>query len=333
MKIQKKRKRRSRKISGSLRSDKGSIVLDASLVMPIFLFFIVFLIYFVQMTLFVTALQTAASETAKKISAHMYPVVLAVDAAGSIDSGLNGIEIPGTGEGGVFPIPELSLTDLVAKYASALPEPIGEWASMAAASGEAPLQHLQSSVSEAVLDPVIKPLLSPVIENTVLEYDRIHVNGIDLPNLKEKTNPYFGIELTYEMPLKVPFTKKSIRIQASSKERIWIGATNEGASEGDGTTAAKGNVALLSKPEPAYIARKATIRAKITPGASANLSVFYKTGESTARHVGWATADENGDVEWTWFVGTRTTPGTWPFVIETSDGARLEVMFEVASKT
>ena len=332
MEIQKKRKRRSRKIGGSLRSDKGSIVLDASLVMPIFLFFIVFLIYFVQMTLFVTALQTAASETAKKISAHMYPVALAVDAASSIDSGWNSVEVPGMGEGGLFPIPELSLTDLVAKYASALPEPIGEWASMAAASGEAPLQHLQSSVSEAVLDPVIKPLISPVIENTVLEYDRIHVNGIDLPNLKEKTNPYFGLELTYELPLKVPFTGKSIRIQASSKERIWIGATNEGASEGDGTSE-KGNVALLSKPEPAYIARQATIRVKITPGASANLSVFYKTGESTAKHVGWATADENGYVEWTWFVGTRTTPGTWPFVIETSDGARLEVMFEVASKS
>ncbi|WP_249436110.1 TadE family protein [Paenibacillus sp. Marseille-Q4541] len=333
MRIQNKRYRRSNKKDNHMMSDKGSIVLDASLVMPIFLFFIVFLIYFVQMTLFVTALQTAASETAKKISAHMYPVSLAVDAAGAVDSGWNGMGLPGSGDGGIFPIPELSLTDMVAKYASALPEPIGEWASMAAASGEAPLLHLQSSASETVLDPVIKPLISPVIENTVLEYDRIHVNGIDLPNLKENTNPYFGVELTYELPLKVPFIGKSIRIQASSKERIWIGATDEGTSEGDGNSDSKGNVSLLSKPEPAYIARQATIRAKITPGASANLSVFYKTGESTAKHVGWATADENGYVEWTWFVGTRTTPGTWPFVIETSDGARLEVMFEVASKS
>lgn len=333
MRIHKQCGRRSSSLTMNIKSDKGSIVLDASLVMPIFLFFIVFLIYFVQMTLFVTALQTTASETAKKISAHMYPVALAVDAAGSVDSGWNGASLPGTGEDGIFALPELSLADMVAKYASALPEPIGQWASMAAASGEAPLLHLQSSISEAVLDPVIKPLISPVIENTVLEYDRLHVNGITLPNLKEKTNPYFGVELTYELPLKVPFTGKSIRIQASSKERVWIGATDEGTTEGNGNSGLAGNVSLLSKPEPAYVASQATIRAKITPGASANLSVFYKTGESTAKHVGWATADEDGYVEWTWFVGTRTTPGTWPFVIETSDGARLEVMFEVVSRS
>lgn len=333
MRIHKQCGRRSSSLTMNIKSDKGSIVLDASLVMPIFLFFIVFLIYFVQMTLFVTALQTTASETAKKISTHMYPVALAVDAAGSVDSGWNGASLPGTGENGIFALPELSLADMVAKYASALPEPIGQWASMAAASGEAPLLHLQSSISEAVLDPVIKPLISPVIENTVLEYDRLHVNGITLPNLKEKTNPYFGVELTYELPLKVPFTGKSIRIQASSKERVWIGATDEGSTEGNGNSGLAGNVSLLSKPEPAYVASQATIRAKITPGASANLSVFYKTGESTAKHVGWATADEDGYVEWTWFVGTRTTPGTWPFVIETSDGARLEVMFEVVSRS
>lgn len=333
MRIHKQCGRRSSSLTMNIKSDKGSIVLDASLVMPIFLFFIVFLIYFVQMTLFVTALQTTASETAKKISTHMYPVALAVDAAGSVDSGWNGASLPGTGEDGIFALPELSLADMVAKYASALPEPIGQWASMAAASGEAPLLHLQSSISEAVLDPVIKPLISPVIENTVLEYDRLHVNGITLPNLKEKTNPYFGVELTYELPLKVPFTGKSIRIQASSKERVWIGATDEGSTEGNGNSGLAGNVSLLSKPEPAYVASQATIRAKITPGASANLSVFYKTGESTAKHVGWATADEDGYVEWTWFVGTRTTPGTWPFVIETSDGARLEVMFEVVSRS
>ncbi|MCM3783589.1 pilus assembly protein [Neobacillus mesonae] len=315
-------------------SDKGSIVIEASLVLPIFIFFIVFLIYFVQMTLFSTALQTAASETVKTISAHIYPVSIAIESAGSIESGLEEV-IPGSSPSDTPLIPKLSLTDWVSQYASTLPEPIGAWASMAASKGQEPLDHLQTSISEAALDPVIKPLIQPIIENTILEYDSLHVNGVDIPDLRNRTNPYFGIELTYELPIKVPFVSKSLRVQASATERIWIGATEEegGAGDGQNDSGAKGSIEVLAKPEPAYVAGHATIRAKITPNASANLSVFYKTGESTAKHVGWATADENGFVEWTWFVGTRTTPGMWPFVIETSDGARIEVMFEVVNKS
>ncbi|GAK40997.1 pilus assembly protein [Paenibacillus urinalis] len=312
-------------------NDRGSIVVEASLVLPVFIFFIVFLIYFVQMTLFSTALQTAASETVKKISSHIYPVAIAIESAGSVDSGLGEV-LPGDSAAEGL-MPKLSLTDWVTEYAATLPDPIGSWASMAVSNGQEPLDHLQTSISEAVLDPVIKPLIQPVIEDTILEYDSLHVNGVDVPNLQNRSNPYFGIELTYELPIKVPFLNKSLRVQAGATERVWIGATNEEDKGTIGDSGTIGSVEIIAKPNPAYVAGQATIRAKITPGASANLSVFYKTGESTAQHVGWATADENGFVEWTWFVGTRTTPGTWPFVIETSDGARVEVRFDVVKRS
>ncbi len=59
-------------VCGQKQREQGSIVLEASLVLPLFLFFIIFLIYMVQMTLVSTALQTTASETVKQVSAKIY---------------------------------------------------------------------------------------------------------------------------------------------------------------------------------------------------------------------------------------------------------------------
>ncbi len=60
-------------------TEQGSMVVEASLVMPMFIFFVLFLIYIVQMTLVSTALQSTVSDTVKMVSTHMYPVALAIE--------------------------------------------------------------------------------------------------------------------------------------------------------------------------------------------------------------------------------------------------------------
>ncbi|WP_368028324.1 hypothetical protein [Paenibacillus sp. DCT19] len=116
------------------------------------------------------------------------------------------------------------------------------------------------------------------MNTSILDYERVHVNGVSIPDLKNKTNPYFRLELSYELPLKVPFIGKSLRIQASAAERLWIGDTGEGSDgSGDGTDST-GSVTVLSKPEPAYIGNNAMIRVKVEPGTTANLTIFYKSG-------------------------------------------------------
>jgi len=309
---------------GSFPQEQGSIVLEASLVLPVFLFFVMFLIYIVQMTLISTSLQSTAGEAVKQLAAHIYPVSLAFSPGDSA----------GVGEGGGgWKLPELSLEEWAEKYASSLPEPLNDWVRAAAARGEQPLQEIKTSVLESVLDPTVKPMLKPFINERVLDYERIHVNGISVPDLRNKQNPYFMVELSYELPVKVPFLGKSLRIQAAAAERAWIGDTGEGSGgSGEGADSASSAAVVLSKPEPAYVGNKATVKVKVDPGMSANLTIFYKSGQSTAKHIGWATADENGVIEWNWFVGTRTTEGTWTFVVETADGAVTETSFDVASK-
>ncbi|WP_234032674.1 TadE/TadG family type IV pilus assembly protein [Paenibacillus faecalis] len=309
-------------------SEQGSMVVEAALVLPMFMFFVIFLIYMVQMTLISTALQNTVADAVKTVSSHIYPVHLAVNKENG-GSGTTGQ----AGQASHWEIPKLSLTDWASQYSALLPAPLDQWVREAAVAGDVPLQQFKNQTAEAVLDPVIKPILKPFMPEGFLDYDRIHVSNVTVPNLKSGEHPYFGIEVSYDLPIRVPFLNKKIVLQAKSEERLWIGDTGEGGgSSTNGGAEQSGGIQLLEKPDPAIASQQTKVRVKLQPGASANLSVYYKTGKSTAKYLGWKTADANGYIEWEWNVGFNTTSGTWPLVIETADGERMEVMFTVIER-
>jgi hypothetical protein len=72
-----------------------------------------------------------------------------------------------------------------------------------------------------------------------------------------------------------------------------------------------------------------TIQTK--PGTTCGITIVYKTGLSRAAGLGLQTADSRGYVTWTWKVGTRTTPGTWPIIVEcgTEQITRVHTTFDV----
>ncbi|WP_339801184.1 TadE family protein [Paenibacillus sp. FSL R5-0744] len=316
--------------------EEGSMVVEAAMVLPIFLLFVLFLISIVQMTLYSTALQSTASDTVKSISTHMYPAALAVQKWGATsEAGANPVKdgtdlSAGNQAESNWTIPRLSLTDWGSSYAMSLPKPLNEWVMSALEKGEGPLQKLQAETSESVLDLAIKPLLKPYLSSDLLDYDRIHVSNIIVPELKKGTRPYFGLVVSYELPMKVPFLNQRIVLEASAVERLWIGDTGEGTNKGnDGTGQPEDFIKILEKPNPAVANKQGKVRAKISPNASASLSVFYKSGGSTAKYLGWKQADADGYIEWEWKIGVNTTPGSWPFVIQLDDGRSIEVMFTV----
>lgn len=314
------------------RKEDGSLVVEAAMVLPIFLLFVLFLISIVQMTLYSTALQSTASDTVKSISTHMYPAALAIQKWGSTSDAGDESEKDGvvTSTGANWTIPRLSLTDWGSSYARSLPEPLNEWVMSALEKGEGPLQKLQAETSENALDLAVKPLLKPYLSSDLLDYDRIHVSNVIVPEIKKGTRPYFGLVVSYELPMKVPFLNQSIVLEASAVERLWIGDTGEGSGAGDNDTdEAENFIEILEKPDPAIANKQGKVRAKIPPNASASLSVFYKSGGSTARYLGWKQADAEGYIEWEWKIGVNTTPGLWPFVIQLDDGRSIEVMFSV----
>ncbi|AWB43838.1 hypothetical protein DCC85_06125 [Paenibacillus sp. CAA11] len=308
-----------------LKGTRGSIVLEAALVLPFFIMFLFFFIYFVQMTIISTRMNMAVTNAVRQVSAHIYPVALAVHS----DDG-----DPLERKGRELGLPRLSPEDLAKEYGSKLPEPLSGWLQSAAAAGQEPLENLKSQAAEAVLDPALKPILKSFVIEAGLELDRLHVTGVTVPDLKSGKTPYFAIEVSYVLPIRVPFVYRPVVLQTKAEERLWIGDTDElaGAGKGGDGEGGTGQAAVvLEKPNPALAGHKAKIRARLAPGVSATLSVYYKSGQSVAKYLGQATADSNGILEWNWLVGGNTTPGTWQFVIEAAEGARTVDIFTVGS--
>ncbi|AHB12899.1 hypothetical protein [Dehalococcoides mccartyi] len=68
----------------------------------------------------------------------------------------------------------------------------------------------------------------------------------------------------------------------------------------------------------------ATLTAKTQPGALCNITVYYKSGPSSASGLDSKVADSTGNVSWTWKVGTNTTPGSWRIVVTASLSGKTE---------
>jgi len=84
---------------------------------------------------------------------------------------------------------------------------------------------------------------------------------------------------------------------------------------------------IVSVTSPIGKGYTATLQAKTVPGAYCTIVVYYKSGPSTAAGLYPKEADSEGNVSWSWKVGTRTTPGSWQIVVTASlDG-------ETVSKT
>jgi len=47
-----------------------------------------------------------------------------------------------------------------------------------------------------------------------------------------------------------------------------------------------------------------------------NILVVYKSGPSQARGLEPKVADTRGQITWVWRVGTNTSSGTWPILLE-----------------
>ncbi|MEK5034243.1 TadE/TadG family type IV pilus assembly protein [Paenibacillus sp. FSL R7-0302] len=318
--------------------DEGSMVVEAALILPVFLLFVLFLIFIIQMTLYSTALQSTASDTVKIISTHIYPAALAMQQ----QEGEGGEEAGEAGEAEhsddadsstIWSIPRLSITEWSEDYVGELPQPMESWVKAVIREGEGPLQKVQAGASEAALDLVLKPMLRPYLSSDWLEYSRIHVSNVTVPDLRQGTHPYFGMVVSYELPMRVPFLNEKIVLEASAVERLWVGNTDSTGEENTAEPAEEaGTIVILEKPNPGVANHQGIIKVKVPPGSSANLSIFYKSGQSTAKYLGWKQADEHGYIEWEWKIGVNTTPGTWPFVVSLADGATLQATFAVVNK-
>ncbi len=88
-------------------------------------------------------------------------------------------------------------------------------------------------------------------------------------------------------------------------------------------------VKLISLTSPVSAGEDAVITIQTTANANCQISVQYKSGPSRAKGLVPKTADSKGQLSWTWRVGSRTTPGTWPITVTCSKNDQQQ-MFQTS---
>jgi hypothetical protein len=84
----------------------------------------------------------------------------------------------------------------------------------------------------------------------------------------------------------------------------------------------------LVRISSAYPGNYATLTAAVSPTRRCSITVYYKSGPSTAQGL-YAKTPKAGRVSWTWKVGTRTTPGRWAITVSCGSAGTLHTSFLV----
>lgn len=79
---------------------------------------------------------------------------------------------------------------------------------------------------------------------------------------------------------------------------------------------------LVSLTSPVKRGAYATIIVRTQPNTACSITVYYKSGPSSAKGLEPKTANAYGRCVWTWKVGTNTTLGTWRIVVKTGTLAK-----------
>lgn len=79
-------------------------------------------------------------------------------------------------------------------------------------------------------------------------------------------------------------------------------------------------IKVISLTSPVSPGNPASMTIKTVANAGCRITVQYLSGPSKAKGLAPKTANSQGQLTWTWLVGSRTTPGTWPIVVTCSKG-------------
>ena len=75
------------------------------------------------------------------------------------------------------------------------------------------------------------------------------------------------------------------------------------------------SIQIVSVTSPVKAGTSATLVVQTKSNAECTITVYLKSGPSTAAGLTKKNADSDGNTSWTWKVGSSTTPGTYKIVV------------------
>ncbi|MDR6882309.1 pilus assembly protein [Bacillus sp. 3255] len=211
---------------------KGGIVLEASLVLPVFLAFVMGLVICIQIALLEMALGAGVREATKTIAGQLYPVRLLVEEAKLKAGQTRPADILHTVMANIQSAKEQiknaeSLTD---QYSAYIPEPLVElmkWEKEKRMLGEKLVSDGKESLLEEQLKPRLQALMTPIVykfcNSRTIPKEGFKVTAVTLPSMESGGEAFLGIEaqITYKLPL--PFISQTIQLKKKAFERAWVG--------------------------------------------------------------------------------------------------------------
>ncbi|SDN82072.1 hypothetical protein SAMN04487897_10536 [Paenibacillus sp. yr247] len=209
------------------------MVLEASLVLPFFLAFVVGLIICIQIAVLEMALQAGVTEATKSIAGQLYPVRLLVHEAKSrFDQSHVGEMMNSAIDRVQTARDQVKNTENLAdEYAAYIPDSLLELVRLEKEKrelGEGKAQEEMDGLYELQVKPRILAAFTPIVfafcDGSTIQNDKFKVISVTLPSMDSGGDALFGIEaqITYKLPL--PFMSQTILLKKRAVERAWVGA-------------------------------------------------------------------------------------------------------------
>lgn len=343
------------------KKEEGSITVEASLIMPVFLVFLIALITIIKIFLVQMTLTDTVSEATKQISTHMYPVDLLyekfneTETGGKVNDAIDHIENSRD--------KIIKTEDFVEEYSYLFPEEIKSILTIREET-----ENQASETYNMVLNKAFQPIVDYYAKESILNVDQLYVTKVTFPHLRQRDNPYFGIEVRYDLPLNIPFIDQVITLKEKSYERVWVGdsisspsieetpdsATDSnnpldqyiGNEDHDTVDSSIGeiiedllndNESDIDSEEPLYIdsinspvQRGKTVRiiAKGPPNKSARVNLYYHSGFEKGKDCRF---NSRGWLQCTLKIGGHANEGNYQAEVKV-DNRTVKGYFEVLSK-
>lgn len=192
-----------------LKKDNGSITVEATLIIPIFLAFILALTTFVKISIAEMALQEAVDETAQAVGHYSY---LAMLAQGQIQDQTDGF-VDSLTEGAAGKLGNNEV-------AEAILDKLGEIGKdVIPTSGDA-LNHFSNDMYQGIVQ---RKYEENVYSTNFFSPDTVTVTNSSFPHGTDGEAADVKIEAENTMKMVIPFMEKDIKIKKVAVERGWVG--------------------------------------------------------------------------------------------------------------
>jgi hypothetical protein len=351
------------------KNQEGSIVLEAAVVLPFFLAFVLALIMLIQITVIEIKLQSAVSDTTKVVAAHMYPVGLLTDEArqtevvkkleSAYDSSTEVWSQTKDYSTYVDKIPEGMLPESIRNYLT-----IHDDLTAIEDQTQEKIHEAKMKAANTIVLPVIKQFIE---DDSSINSNQVHLSDVDIPSFRDRDKAYLGLELSYDLKLFIPFFEKEVTLTKKAYERVWVGNTGTSGNIGtpENTNPSENNDApgnedptetidpsedkpaeakklplqITINPNPVQRGTYITVKVLTAPGANVEIKVTYPSGaHSEAKDIRTypvKTTNSGGNVDWRWLISGRTDPGLGTISITVTSNEQTvskEQSFQVYTK-